>query len=463
MKGSEYHKLTSYERFRLKRDDSVTGGSPDFFKSYPDVPYIELPGSVNFPKVNFWDVILGRRKSRIFSGASIEAISVLFYLSYGITATDRSGFYAFRSVPSAGALYPCELYGWIGGCSGIEAGLYHYNVREHLLEQIGRIQGTEDFLEFWVSVIPYRSAWKYGSRAFRYVLLDSGHLLEQIRIAAGIMGWKVTMYLGFDDFDRAAQMLCVDDRYESLIGRVVLRPLESDGELLFNADRNYLRERSIPAKGADYGRIIRAVLETTKREKFLQDDGDIEIQQGDVLPVDAVPLIINRRSRRNFVPMQIKKSELEIFFLALSQIRLPEELKLFFAVERVDGIIPGVYRYEGEGGNFKLEPVREGSTIYEIASACLDQMWIGNAAFAIVVMIDHEKVDDDSGDRGSGYRSALLTAGRVGQLTYLVSEAFGYGCCGIGALYDSEVANVVNYPSGFACYVLACGPVKKRL
>ncbi len=460
MKGIEYHKLTSYSRGRLGRATGIYGGSPTFFKVYKGVPFFELPRNVRWPEVSFRDVVFGGMKKEL-SCISMDDISVLLYLSYGISATDRRGLFSFRTVPSAGALYPCEVYMCVGGRDFLPSGVYHYNVRVHGLEQIAIIEGSVDFFELWVSALPYRSAWKYGDRAMRYVLLDSGHLLEQIRLSASILNLNASVMYGFRNLDLSSGMVCIDENHEALIGRIVIKPLPDKLEISLTDSPNRLKSYSAPATSACYGDVIRSFLDDCKDGEFRANRGGETGAGGEDIigGTDAVKVIINRRSRRNFIREIVSKDEFDIFHKAFGVSGLDENLNVYFVVERVEGLSPGVYQLRVGENVSDIVQIREGHLLSVLAQACLDQMWLANASFAVVFAVNEEKLRED--DNNMGYRSAMLSAGRLGQITYLVSEALGWGCCGIGALYDDEVGRVVG-GAGCPAYVLGAGPVKKR-
>ncbi len=462
MKGIEYHKLTSYSRGRLGRATGIYGGSPTFFKSYKDMPFFELPRDVSWPKVNFWDVIFDKISAeRHPSDISIKDISILLYLSYGISATDRRGLFSFRTVPSAGALYPCEVYMCISSRDNLRSGMYHYNVRMHGLEQIAVVKSPEDFFELWISVLPYRSAWKYGDRAMRYVLLDSGHLLEQIRLSARILNLDASVIYGFKNLDLYTNMICADEKHESLIGRVVIKPLPDALEISLADDMNRLRSYSVPATNADYGDVIRSFLNDSKEGESESYCKEVEAIDKSIVfrDADAVRVMVNRRSRRNFVRKHISKNEFTAFYRAFNIAGLDENLNVYFVVERVEDLSPGVYQLKVSGNISDIVQIKEGHLLSRLAQACLDQMWLANASFSVVFAVNEDGLTED--DNNIRYRSAMLTAGRLGQITYLISEAFGWGCCGIGALYDDEVGRIVGN-SGYPAYVLGAGPVKKR-
>ena len=129
-----------------------------------------------------------------FATVSLDKLPDLrdfLHRSCGLTAKKvyPGGSYALRANPSAGALYPCELYLQARGVFGLVDGIYHFEPfsrKIRLLHPLSWGEGIEGYgervemiegLVFLVTAIYYRSSWKYGHRALRYGLLDSGHLL----------------------------------------------------------------------------------------------------------------------------------------------------------------------------------------------------------------------------------------------------------------------------------------------
>jgi SagB-type dehydrogenase family enzyme len=90
---------------------------------------------------------------------------------------------------------------------------------------------------------------------------------------------------------------------------------------------------------------------------------------------------------------------------------------------------------------------------------CLDQAWLAQAAVHFLFMSNLGQLDEQWGPRG--YRYALMTAGRMGERLYLTATALGLGCCGIGAFYDQEAANLLDLnQDSRMLYLVAVGPVK---
>ena len=123
----------------------------------------------------------------------LERISRILGLAYGGTLADRTRGMLFRSVPSAGGLYPCQLYMSFHSNGDIETGLYYCDTVQGFLGRIdprpldlapifpGRTLSDTCLI---ISGIFFHSAWKYRERAFRYLLLDAGHLAEALVMAA---------------------------------------------------------------------------------------------------------------------------------------------------------------------------------------------------------------------------------------------------------------------------------------
>jgi SagB-type dehydrogenase family enzyme len=113
---------------------------------------------------------------------------------------------------------------------GIEIGVYHYGVRDHLLEVVasgdfgGDITRAALFQEFcaeaaavfvWTAVFP-RAKWKYRQRAYRYVYLDAGHIAQNLALAAVGLGLGSCQVAAFFD-DEMNALLGVDGVEESVL------------------------------------------------------------------------------------------------------------------------------------------------------------------------------------------------------------------------------------------------------
>jgi SagB-type dehydrogenase family enzyme len=176
---------------------------PPVYKRYADpVALIELPPPTTEGGMGLWEVIRRRRSRRAYSGTELrlEDLSQLLWATQGITKR-REG-HEFRASPSAGALYPIETYIVANHVSGLEQGIWHYQVPDHHLALIRQgdyaVQTAAAALDqpmamhaaavfVWTAVLE-RSKWKYGQRAYRYIYLDAGHIGGQLHLAAEALG-----------------------------------------------------------------------------------------------------------------------------------------------------------------------------------------------------------------------------------------------------------------------------------
>jgi nitroreductase len=86
--------------------------------------------------------------------------------------------------------------------------------------------------------------------------------------------------------------------------------------------------------------------------------------------------------------------------------------------------------------------VASGYFIDRMAYICLDQPWLVDASVHFLFLSNLSIIDRSWGARG--YRYAMMTAGRMGERLYIAATAMGIGCCGIGAFYDRNAANLIG-------------------
>ena len=125
---------------------------------------------------------------------ALGELSALLWAAAGVTARQQG--FAFRTAPSAGGLYPIEHYVVANDVEGLERGLYHYDVLGRALERLvvadlrvplakaalgQRVCADAQAVFVWTAVLQ-RSRWKYGERFARYVLLDAGHIAENVAL-----------------------------------------------------------------------------------------------------------------------------------------------------------------------------------------------------------------------------------------------------------------------------------------
>ncbi len=233
--GDRYQEETKYVRHKLSGGHLDWKTRPEPYKSYPGVRKVKLMPPAIADGISVWEALRTRRSVRDFLNAPITSneLSLLLWAAQGITATE--GNFGFRTAPSAGALYPVETYLSAQMVEGVEAGIYHYNVREHALElvrdgnrglEIARAALDQEFLAdgavvFAWTAIFNRSKWKYRERAYRYIYLDAGHIAQNIALASVALGLGSCQIAALYD-DEVNALLGVDGKEESIVYMTVV-------------------------------------------------------------------------------------------------------------------------------------------------------------------------------------------------------------------------------------------------
>ncbi len=136
---------------------------------------------------------------------------------------------------------------------------------------------------------------------------------------------------------------------------------------------------------------------------------------------------------------------------------LEDTLAVGLLVGNAEGVEPGFYMLDRKRRS--LLPTAYGSMMNDMASACLNQEWLGNCALHFLFLSNLDLVEGVWGARA--YRYAMLSAGRLGQRIYVASTAMRLGCCGIGAFYDDEAGRLLGLNDTCKLlYLVAAGPIK---
>lgn len=205
------------------------GTQPPLFKEYFDVPKIALPVVTPRSAISVEQAILQRRSVRDYAGElTLDELNRLLFFSTGINDTRWGS--GLRSTPSSGAQYPVETYLVINAVEGVARGIYHYNIRDHALEQMragdfrqsitDAALGQEFFGKagavFVLTGIFQRARWRYQDRTYRYVMLEAGHIGQNIYLEAVAQGLGACAVGAFWD-DDVNRLIQVDGKQEATL------------------------------------------------------------------------------------------------------------------------------------------------------------------------------------------------------------------------------------------------------
>ncbi len=418
-----YHLQTAHTWESVRRGSAMDRSSqPLVFKHYPD----------EFPVVLLDD---------------LPELKEFFYLSAGLTARKvyPGGEYFLRVNPSAGALYPCELYIQARNVQGLEDGIYHFEPQRlclRLLYSLDENEGLEAYcpdkrqisgLLLLISTIYYRSSWKYRSRALRYCLLDTGHLLGAVEAAAWCTGrpfqvqyqldrQRVSNCFGFRDRELVMAMAVCGRREEKAVQELGM-------ELSF-------------VDGAGHHRTDSLIVESYADCNGLSACSTME-EQENLWPAstgEVTKAIVARRSIREFTGTSMNLNEYStILRAALEPINsdCDQKIRLWSVVNRVDGLQQGLY----DGRTC----IRPGDFSNLAGYLCLEQALGADSGVTFFLS-----------SSGESYLPLMQKAGIIGQRIYLAATMQDLGCSGIGAFYDDEVANFLQTDE-MIVYALAVG------
>jgi len=229
--GDNFQQRSKYTRENLPQHYLDWSKKPKPYKIYENaISKIRLPSPEFNDTIKFWDVMVRRHSTRSFSKEplSLMDLSLLLFGMEGLTRIFTQ--FSYRITPSAGGLYPIEVYPIINNVEGLQKGVYHYNIPEHSLELIksgdfssavgegclGQKMAYNSAVNFIFTAIIERSKWKYLQRCYRYIYLDCGHIGQNFYLVAEALGLGVcTIGAIFDD--ELNKILDIDGKNETVI------------------------------------------------------------------------------------------------------------------------------------------------------------------------------------------------------------------------------------------------------
>ncbi|TCL56331.1 SagB-type dehydrogenase family enzyme [Kineothrix alysoides] len=231
---SNFYKLKS-----IKTDKMKGLPQPEGIKRYnPDSKIISLPtvSADILKKQDIFQCIEDRRSIRQYSeeAISLAELSYLLWVTQGITGTNKAGL-TFRTVPCSGATHTFETYLFIMNVVGLEKGIYRYLPMEHALlflfpledidKKLDEISLEQPFIPHFTkksaitfawSTTPYRSEWKFDVSAHKKILIDVGHICENLYLAGESLDMGVCA-IGIYDQDAVDNLLQLDGDEEFII------------------------------------------------------------------------------------------------------------------------------------------------------------------------------------------------------------------------------------------------------
>jgi len=437
-----------------------------------------------------------------------QRLSQLLLCSYGLTAmipTEGTPHY-LRAAPSAGGLYPAEIYLLSRGTPLLAPGLYNYQAQNHSLMRFWESEVWTKLQTacFWhpalantqlalvTTAVFFRSAWRYQDRAYRRIFLDTGHLLGNIELAASLNDYRPHLIGSFMD-EAMSQLLYLDADQEGAIAvmamadlldvqqnlplaRTVLPassqvdyPAIPDGQLLpyfhqatqMPLDPSVKANWKLPAKPelqADKYNFPFCLKVSTTTAPILWGD-DLEglratmLRRRSTRAYSGAPLTLDELKALldfTYQPQHYRDQALDVspdyFDLSL--------VETFIAVSSVEGLEEGCYYYAPR--TQELRQIRFKNFRRELHFLCLGQDLGRDAGAVLFHTADLKAAVATDGDRV--YRYLHMDAGHLGQRLNLAAIYLGLGVSGIGGFFDDQVNEVLGIPTDEAVlYITTLG------
>ena len=409
--------------------------------------------------------------------------------------------WSLRVNPSSGNLHPTEAYVIAGPAAGLDraGGVYHYAADRHALERrcaFAEPPFNGDDASFLVALtsIPWREAWKYGERAFRYCQHDLGHAIAAVRIAAALHevdarllpDWSHADVAAATGIDRDADYLDAEREEPGCI-LLIERPNQSavgSQQSAVGREQSAHRDAVLAAaRAGEWAGRASQLSEDHVQWTFIDEIADATRDRGRSSSGvgsrslrRSVPysrsLLLQRRSAVAFDGMS--SIEAGPFFDMLDRVIPRPDAALWDAlwwdarihlalfVHRVNGVEPGLYlfarcdaaidRLRGAcrreflwtraHGDLPLFLLARGDCRAMARRLSCDQDIAADGFFSLGMIADFDASLQQFG--APFYRHLFWESGIVGQVLYLEAEAKGVRATGIGCFYDDPVHDVLG-------------------
>jgi len=187
---------------------------------------IQLPEPRYESETSVEEALAQRRSIRAYSGdnLTLEAVSQLLWAAQGITAP-----WGGRTAPSAGALYPLELYAVVGDVEGLDRGVYRYIPQGHELVKVrdgdlraelaaaalGQSSVRDAAIDLVFTAVYERTTAKYQERGIRYVHMEAGHAAQNVYLQAVSLNLGTVTIGAFSDTE-VKQIMHIEEQEDPL-------------------------------------------------------------------------------------------------------------------------------------------------------------------------------------------------------------------------------------------------------
>ncbi|PEU19229.1 MULTISPECIES: SagB/ThcOx family dehydrogenase [unclassified Bacillus (in: firmicutes)] len=359
-----------------------------------------------------------------------------------------------RPVPSAGVLYPLELYVLVAENQEIPAGVYHYDVAHHSLALIREGDHFEALstctvnynnlkdvdYAIIVDVFFWKNAYKYRNLSYRLHSVDAGVLLAQLQMLNTIMGFEMQTYFEFYD-EEVAELLQVNVKEEAPYVIIGLKEnSKKNNENNEQVETSYFqksKEVTLPPELEEMhsASVYRrnTMSDTLTPEKLT---GEYTYLPESIHKVENIIRVIRNRhsSFEGIRKITISQSELSTYLKAatsyfrsdISSNGILQNTILYCSIQDVEGLKNGIYQYDID--KHRLQLVCEGDFRADLQETLtvpiVNNIWQTSICFFVVG--NYNQIFSKYGDRG--YRLLNMEVGLQMQRLYLTASYLNHGC-----------------------------------
>ncbi|MBD3191065.1 MAG: SagB/ThcOx family dehydrogenase [Candidatus Heimdallarchaeota archaeon] len=357
---------------------------------------------------------------------TLQEVGQLLWSMQGITHG------RYRTVPSAGATYPLEVYVVTYSVTNLPQGLYHYLPKSHELEiindkMITREEITEQCYSnqiaietaqiiIFITAIPERTTRIYGDRGIRYVNLEIGHVLGNVHLQAVTTNSHIDLITQYND-SGLQQITEIKEDIEIILPITCCSSYQLKGlpnnltEIIGTEDITnrltveeaiYLRKsiRSYQSNEISLQKIKRLIFFAFTNKRLFDSES---YSNPKILPVNALSLFL-------------------------------------FSSEQNSNLSTGIYQIDKQSLNFTL--IKSGDYTQSLYEAGLSQAWIQTAQSNIVSFLNETKLATLK--QNNSLQMGLFQTGIIAQYLYLESRNLDLGMVVVGAFYDNAVRSIIN-------------------
>ncbi|MFX0186021.1 MAG: SagB family peptide dehydrogenase [Candidatus Hodarchaeota archaeon] len=397
---------------------------------------LSLPEPIKKGRMSLSTAMNQVRESRDLRDHSIKKdnISQLLWALQGITHGPN-----FRTVPSAGATYPLEIFLLQKKTSTMKEGCYHYIPHDHKLKSISTSDNFTLLLSallgedqeaisnvstvFLILADYTRTTQRYNSphslypyRGIQYVHLEVGHAIQNFLLQLTSLNLDTRLITNFTSQK-------VQDFLNTKLEPIIMLP--------------------VGIRGSQNSLILKF------KPLSLENTEEMTVEEA----------IIKRKSVRDYLSGKIPLSViLDILNDSIMISRIDDnspQLDLRLVVGEMDGLQNGLYQFYLENNSFSQ--LLTGDLRSSLKEAGLNQIWIETAQLDIVVSVDTDWVGQQP-DPILYHRIMMYKVGMFAQNVYLKCAAWGLGTVVVGAFYEGQTSQVVSIPDTHSpIYIIPIG------